>query len=226
MTFHVIIPAGGSGTRFGTAEKKQFLKIQNETLLNRSIQAFLNTPNCGQVVVSLPEADWQHPSLLKHESVQYVIGGVTRSESVYRGFQALKGQSDDVILVHDGARPLVSSSLIERVVNETQSFGAVIPGLPVSDTIKQVKQDEIVQKTVARASLRAVQTPQGFRYQLLKKAYDILPYAEAQYTDESMLVEALGQKVKMVEGEVGNIKITHAVDLHIADVLLQKKDLL
>ena len=216
----VIIPAGGSSIRFGGENKKQFLRIGEETILNRSIQAFLDFPGVVEVVVCLPKDEMGREDLLAHELVKYVEGGATRSQSVSHGFKALNPTEDNhVVLIHDAARPLLTHDLIHRMVHATCEKGAAIPGTPVSDTIKEVDAEGRILRTVPRVDLRAVQTPQGFQYGLLKRAYETLPYEDESFTDESMLIEALGEPVVVVEGEKENIKITNRHDIEIAEIL-------
>ena len=173
-------------------------------------------------MVCLPNEDLNHDSLIKNQALRYISGGASRPSSVHQGFAALQNlQENDVILIHDGARPLVSTDLIQRVISGTLEYGAVIPGQELSDTIKQVNKLDQIDKTIARSNLRAVQTPQGFKAHLLSKAYNTLDFEDPQYTDESMLIEALGHQVNVVKGEPNNIKITHPIDLTLAEALLK-----
>lgn len=218
---HILIPAGGSGSRFGGDKKKQFLQLKNESILNRTIRCFLDLPEVTTVVVSLPVAELNQVESLFDDRLMYVAGGKTRSESVYNAFDFIPDlKQGDVVLIHDAARPLVSVALIQRVIQALQSHDAVIPALPVSDTIKQVSSDGVVAATIDRNGLFAVQTPQGFRAETLQKAYQQLDFRDARFTDESMLVEALGVKVHIVAGESSNIKITHPQDIRIAEALI------
>lgn len=227
-TTYVLIPAGGSGVRFGHRTKKQFLTLGGETLLNRCLNTFIEIPDVKQIIVSLPQEDLDHKSLIKNDRIRYVAGGRTRSESVYRGFSALKRgandedspRDDDIILIHDAARPLVSRELIRVVAAATREFGAAVPGRLLADTIKQVTGEGFVAQTIHREKLRAVQTPQGFLYGHLKKVYRNAKQSNPKYTDEAMLLEEAAIPVKMVDGEPRNIKITTASDLSLAERIL------
>lgn len=222
----VIIPAGGSGLRMGGSAKKQFLTIHDEPILHLAIRAFLSltTQKIEKIVVALPEQELQDLSKqLKDGSVLYIQGGKTRSESVHRAFQVL-GACDvnDIVLIHDAVRPFVSLELIERVIHGTILNGAVIPVTPLTDTIKQINDRQQIEKTLDRNRLCAAQTPQGFLFGTLKRAYATLDFSDPRYTDESLLAEALGETVTVVEGERENIKITTPFDLRMAEWLFQK----
>lgn len=222
-----IVPAGGMGVRFGGATKKQYLELDGQPLLARTVKTFLEVGGISRLAVVLPQddvAEWTDFFKTKlspqnFSRLLFVAGGSTRSQSVHCGFVALQSNQDDLVLIHDAVRPLVSKNLIEKIIEATQKSGAVIPALPLSDTIKQVTHNKI-EKTLDRNSLCAAQTPQGFKSELLKKAYQTLPFESAAFTDEASLVEALGVSVSTIEGEKNNIKITNPLDLNIAKILL------
>lgn len=222
---HVIIPAGGSGKRFHGQKKKQFLLFQGKPILNWSVDLFLSLPEVAQIVVAIPQDAWEEFKKKKFASrVSVALGGATRSESVYRGFQALKNcRPNDVVLIHDAVRPFLSADLVRRVVEQTHVKGAVIPALKLTDTIKQVSADFAIEKTIDRNRLYGAQTPQGFLYEKLQNAYGKLGFKDERYTDESLLIEAMGDKVFVVEGERENIKITTPFDLEIADAVIARR---
>ncbi len=229
MNTHIIIPAGGSGIRFGGKDKKQFLTLGGESILNQVISLFDKLSFIKSVSVSLPfdEIDRQveNPDCFyQSEKVHYMIGGKTRSASVYQGFIHLKKcQDDDVVLIHDAVRPLVSQSLVEKIIETTKVFGACVPALKMTDTVKRASRKNMVIETIPRHDLHAVQTPQGFLYGKLKEAYDSIDYRDGKYTDEAMLMELTGVPVKIVEGDVENIKITAPFDLKIAEEIWNAK---
>ncbi len=229
MNTHVIIPAGGSGKRFGEGERKQFTQIQGEPMLNRVVRLFDEVGGISQIIVALPFDEFcriQDESCPLYQSprVNYVMGGITRSISVYQGFSHLQKCADhDVVLIHDAARPVIDGDLIRRVISSTPKMGAVIPVVPVADTIKEVDSDDVVVKTVNRDRLRSVQTPQGFLYSHLRKAYNTLDFKSETFTDEAMLMEALGIKVATVHGDPHNIKVTTPFDLQIVEELLKQR---
>jgi 2-C-methyl-D-erythritol 4-phosphate cytidylyltransferase len=147
-------------------------------------------------------------------------GGRERQDSVLAGFKCLDCRDKDIVLVHDGVRPLVSSDLISRVIAAAQEKGAAVPVIPLEDTVKQVHNESIVQ-TLDRSDLKRAQTPQGFHYIILKAALEKVRQDSYQGTDEASLVERLGYTVQAVSGEASNIKITTPGDLKIAEALLE-----
>jgi len=211
----VIVAAAGSGRRFGTQTPKQFLDLHDLPVYLHSVQQF--DALADQVVVVAPE-DWLErvQSQISTQNFQgkicVVAGKQTRQESVYQGLQSL-GQDVELVLIHDAARPHVSTALIDRIIEGTRQHGACIPGLEISDTVKEVSPDSDVRVTLDRLSLRAVQTPQGFRMDLLKRAFEKAIQEGFIGTDEAGLVENLGQKVRVVAGDPDNLKITWPSDL-------------
>lgn len=217
-----IIPAGGIGNRFGGVVKKQFLKLSGKTLLERTLSPFLDSGIFKEIVVCLPADELsQTDDLPKASVLSYVEGGRSRAESVYKGFCHLSPQADDVVLIHDAVRPLVSVGLIRQIAQAAQKQGSAIPVVPIQDTVKEV-QNGHVERTLDRKNLFAVQTPQAFLGRFLKKAYSQMSFEDKHWTDEAMLVEALGEKIHVVEGDKRNIKITTPLDLKIAEVLLKE----
>ena len=221
---HVIIPAGGRSLRFSGDIKKQFLVLGSKTVLDHTISAFLGVENLGQIVVALPEADLKtEQDQNQNKSVSFVVGGENRAQSVHHAFLALSEvQDQDVVLIHDAARPLVDRHVILRVIQAASEYGAAIPGVAVADTIKAIGHDGFIVETLDRSGLRAAQTPQGFFYEHLKAAYAIPHALTNQYTDEAMLVEKMGVRVKIVEGSPQNLKITTPFDFEVAKVLKGK----
>lgn len=219
----VIIPAGGSGLRFGGDVKKQFLTFGGESMLVHTIKVFLAHPQIQNVIVAVPadelekqRAEFSAPRL------QYVTAGTTRAESVRNGFQALKdARDDDVVLVHDAVRPLLTFKLIDRLIHAVIKTGTALPVVPLADTIKEVHGDHVI-RTIDREKLRAAQTPQGVRFGLLREAYARAGENLTGATDEAMLLESCGHKVTVVEGERENIKITTAFDFVMAEAILQE----
>lgn len=214
-----VIVAAGTASRMGGTDKI-LANLHGQPVICRTVQQFQDCDAIREiVVVTRPEqvlavTDLCH-GMGKVRAV--VQGGKTRQESVQRGLAALSEQVR-LAAVHDGARPLVTWQLIDRVVRAANSYGAAVPALPVKDTVKAV-QGGLVSATPERSSLQAVQTPQVFDLELLKAAFVRL---EEPVTDESMAVEKLGMSVKVVEGEERNLKITTPLDLKIAQMLLEE----
>ncbi|MDR0482659.1 MAG: 2-C-methyl-D-erythritol 4-phosphate cytidylyltransferase [Cellulomonadaceae bacterium] len=232
MSVHAIVTAAGSGTRLGRDVPKALVELDGVPLVVRAVEAMTASGVVDTVVVTAPaeHLDQFHAVLLRVGAalVTVVPGGATRQESVALGLAALTcGNPQDIILVHDAARPLISTELIQRVVAAVEAgHDAVIPGLTVTDTIKSVDSRSAVVETVDRTALRAIQTPQAFRRELLERAHAVgadvptSPAAPATpATDDAGLVEALGEPVTVVEGEARAMKVTTEEDLRIAEVL-------
>ena len=217
-----VVVAGGSGSRFGRL--KQYSLLAGRPVLEHAVQAC--RPWSYGVVLVVPddddgEGDRDRKS---HGANAVVTGGATRADSVRRGLAAVPSDAE-VIVVHDAARPLASAGLFDSVIRAVTEGGAdgAVPGLTPSDTIKVVDDKREVTSTLDRRSLVAVQTPQAFRAEVLRRAHGegrlVAPGATAA-TDDAMLVEALGGRVHVVSGEPGNLKITTPQDLRTAERLL------
>jgi 2-C-methyl-D-erythritol 4-phosphate cytidylyltransferase len=213
-----IIVAAGEGKRFGSA--KQFTILHGKPILDWSLEKFEGHPGVAEIVLVLPDDKRKAAYLGRGRKVAAVVaGGTKRQDSVCRGVEALDPERADIVLVHDGVRPLVSRALITRVIEETQIKGAAIPVVPVEETVKEVSGDEVV-RTLDRERLYRVQTPQGFLYPALKKALQRARGENYWGTDEAVLLERAGEKVAVVVGDPRNIKITTPLDLKIAEVWL------
>ena len=220
-----IIVAGGSGTRFGAQLPKQFLELGGIPILMRSIEAFgENSDGSFDVIVTLPEGQmalWQELCEKYAFSVPHrvVAGGDTRWHSVKNALDSIVDMTDiDIILVHDGVRPLVTADLIARTMEAARNYGAAIPVVMLNDSVRQVKGD--VSRALDRSTLRAVQTPQAFDAGMLLEAYSF-PY-QPSFTDDASVVEQLGYPVTLVEGDPNNLKITRPMDLAVAEYLLKQ----
>jgi 2-C-methyl-D-erythritol 4-phosphate cytidylyltransferase len=213
-----IVVAAGAGKRFG--QMKQFAYLRGKPVLEWTLERFQSHPSIEAIVLVLPdEQDRKHYKLRYGKIVDVVRGGEQRQDSVWQGFRLLDAASPDPVLVHDGARPLVGSDLISRVIGEAEANGAAVPVIPLVDTMKEVR-DGVVVRTVDRTTLFRTQTPQAFRYAVLEKALNAARRDRFYGTDEAMLVERAGFPVRAVEGDPLNIKITRPVDLRIAEALL------
>ena len=214
-----IIVAGGSGKRLGGPVPKQFQTVKGRPLLMWTIEAFHAADPDMALIVVLPREHfdiWKalcmgHRFFIKHE---VVAGGEQRWHSVKAGSEKVEG--DGLVAVHDGVRPLVSADLIKRCFAAAGEKAAAIPVVPVVPSIRETTVEG--SKALDRSRLLAVQTPQCFHADLLRKAFE-QPY-ETTFTDEATLVERLGMKVALVEGEENNIKVTTAVDMKVAELLL------
>ena len=205
-----IVTAGGRGARFGGL--KQFASLAGEPLLSRSVRA---ASSCaGHVVVVVPEGEEARARQALAPlglSIAVVAGGETRALSVRRGVEALP-TAVDLVVIHDGVRPLASPELFRRVLAAAAEIGAAVPGMPCAETVKRV-DGNLVLETLDRSTLRLIQTPQAFRVDWLRKAWDKLGDRALGFTDEAGLCEAAGFPVAVVMGEADNVKITDAADL-------------
>ena len=218
-----VIVAAGSASRMGGIDKVM-APLNGEPMIARTVRAFQNCDAISEIVVVTRE-DLILPitSLCAQmDKVQAVVaGGSSRQESVHLGLNALSDKCK-LAAIHDGARPLISWQVIDRVVRAANTYGAAAPAIPVKDTIKVV-QGGVVKETPDRASLQAVQTPQVFDFDILRGALKKAKQDGAQVTDDCSAVERIGLTVKIVEGEERNLKVTTPLDLKIAQLLLEEE---
>ena len=225
MKYFVIIPAAGTSTRMNADLPKQSLKIHNETILQRVVNLLSSIEQIEKVVIALHADDhwWPTLQLSNPEKVLTVIGGKERVHSVLLALQFLENYADknDFVLVHDAARPGIPIINIADLLVQTKDHPAGgLLGLPVVDTLKKVnRQDEVIE-TVSREHLWAAQTPQCFRYGLLKSAIEQSLQDSKTVTDEASAIEQQGHHPKMVLGDVRNFKITFPEDIALAESLL------
>lgn len=220
MKRYVVIVAGGQGVRMGADRPKQFLEIGGKPILRHTIERFLAFDPSFEVIVVLPSAqkEWwrdycRQSGFLERYSI--VSGGITRFHSVQN---ALRFVGDEgLVAVHDGVRPLVSRALLERIFAAAEKAPAVIPAVPVVESVRRVEEDASV--PVSRDGLVLVQTPQVFAADVLKKAYD-QPFSPS-FTDDASVVEASGVRVHVVSGDRINLKITTPEDLQLAEGLFR-----
>jgi len=222
-----IVLAGGAGKRMGTATNKQFLLLDNKPIIVRTLQIFEECRPVDGVylVVNQKDLPIMQEEILEtykfNKVLKLVIGGRLRQDSVRNGLEAIENPCD-IVIIHDGARPFVSPSFIEKGIFLMEMFDAVIPALPVKDTIKTVSKEGFVIKTLERDSLWNVQTPQTFKYDLIIKAYRDGMNKKLYGYDDATFLEHMGKKVKVIEGSPYNIKITTPEDLIIAKGMLSQ----
>lgn len=221
-----IIAAAGMGARMASDRPKQFLQLAGTPIIFHTLQPFEECDSIQEVIVVLPaEESAAFLALAGKRGLRklsrVVPGGTTRADSVKRGLQAIRSATAGIVAVHDGVRPFVTVEEIESVVAAAELDGAAILVAPVTDTIKQVNEDSVV-RTLDRSELRRAMTPQCFRYELLRKAYEHADVNDPSLTDESALVERTGARVTIVEGSSRNIKITTPQDLLIAEAFLKE----
>jgi 2-C-methyl-D-erythritol 4-phosphate cytidylyltransferase len=216
---YVIIVAGGSGNRMGTGTPKQFLELAGMPVLMHTITAFRKAYQDIDIVVVLPESQikfWKNLSIKYNFIIPFEVcaGGETRFQSVKNGLALLDG--DGLVGIHDGVRPLVSDETIKRCYQDAAIYGNSIPVIDVVETVRYTDTD--INKVIDRSKLRLVQTPQVFRLQSIKEAFD-QEYLES-FTDDASVFENFGGVVHLTEGNTENIKLTHPTDMIIGESLL------
>jgi 2-C-methyl-D-erythritol 4-phosphate cytidylyltransferase/2-C-methyl-D-erythritol 2,4-cyclodiphosphate synthase len=232
MRVSAIIAAGGRGSRFGGGELKQLRLAAGRATLDRSVSAFVAHPSIAEVIVALPEAlAADPPSYLRTPSVRVVAGGERRQDSVAEAFRA-SNPSSDIIVIHDAARPFVTSDLIARTVAAAVETGAAVAAVQARETVKLATGDPLrqdsrergryVQRTLPRETVFLAQTPQAFRRSILAAALEAGERESMVATDEACLAERAGYPVRLVTGEPSNIKITTPDDMTLAEVIARE----
>ena len=228
----VILPAAGRGKRMQAGVNKVFLRLMGKPILFHTLRVFAAVPEVQEIIV-VTGAEEVEPlrralqglGLFREaaKSVKVVAGGSERQYSVWNGLKA-SSEASDVILVHDAARPLVSHATIEAVIEAAREHGAAVAAVPEKNTVKIVDAEGLVVSTPPRKSLWAVQTPQGFKKDILLEANDRAEMEGFLGTDDASLVERLGRPVKVVEGDYRNIKITTPEDMVTAEAFLRQME--
>ena len=210
MAVLVIIPAAGSGSRFGGEIPKQFRQLAGQPVLLNTISRFFTVEEVTQIVVAVAEP--LLGNVKQTDRVRFVAGGTTRQQSVTNAFHGVDGEFE-LVAVHDAVRPFFRLATFRTLLDAAREHGAALPVMPVTDTIHELR-DGAIARTLDRATLGAAQTPQCFRFDVLK---DILKRADADTTDEAALAARLGYRVQTIPGDPHNIKITHPDDLALAE---------
>ena len=226
MNIGVVIPAAGQGKRMGTKENKQFLYLNDLPILVHTIKTFFNIPLISEIIVVVPEArlDFCQEKIIDKynlEGVKLVAGGETRRQSVFSGLKAFS-LALDYVIIHDGARPLLSGEILDNIISSFKTYDAITTGVKVKDTIKIRDENNFVNKTLDRDKLMSIQTPQAFSYPLILKAHQKVSFT-ANVSDDASLVEITGHRVKIIEGSYENIKITTPDDLKQAEIILENR---
>ncbi len=222
-----IIPAGGAGTRMGRRRPKQYLELAGEPILIHTLRAFAGTEAVDGIIVVVPE-EWllQTQKLVAASGLpkimKIVAGGVRRQDSVACGLAEVPSETV-FVLVHDGARPLITPSLIANCLDAAEEHGAAMAALPVSDTLKLVGDGRVIEATVDRASLYGAQTPQVMRASVLRRAFQAAEEVGFTGTDEASFLEGIGAEMVVVDGDEENIKVTRPGDLLLAETILARR---
>ena len=236
----MIIPAAGLGTRMAPVSaakdakhpSKQFTELAGTPILIHTLRKFAAIDQISEIWLALRENEIEaFRDRLKKEAtdvlkkkIEFVVGGEHRQQSVEHALNAIKAAPDDVVLVHDAVRPLVTPEIIHDVIEAAKKYGAAIAGLPAVDTVKQVErtaEGAIIKTTIPRAGVVLAQTPQGFRYEVIKKVFDEASADGFMGTDEASLAERSGHEVAVVMGSPKNIKITNPGDMELAEFYLK-----
>ncbi len=225
MERYALIVAGGKGKRFGGELPKQFQDLLGTPLLIHTLRAFEEASEWDRCVLVLHTSsfrEWEEILATHSTSLvpDLVPGGEERFQSVQKGVDELDPGENSIVAVHDAVRPLIRPERIRNLMEEAETYGNAVPCVPLQESLRKVERDGS-NEAVDRSNFRAVQTPQCFRGDLLKKAME-KPYHEA-YTDEATVVEALGEQIHLSEGDPENIKITSPQDLRSAELLLKDR---
>lgn len=222
MSNVAIILGAGNSTRMNAQQSKLLMKIDNQTVIERSVNAFLNVADVDEIIVTVREQDLQtFSSLLTDERVSFVIGGDSRQQSVMNAVDTI--DDAELLIIHDGARPLVSQQAIADTIRCAKDNGAAATGVMVKDTIKVIDSENSIVDTPDRSTLVAIQTPQIFDFELYKTAIQKACDEGKEFTDDCCLIENYGKQVKVVLGDYFNIKITTQDDIPMAESLLKQR---
>ncbi len=231
MQVFVILPAAGLGTRMAGPQPKQFLALDGVPILIHALRAVASVERVADICVAVRAAEMERVEAQISEygfadRARVVEGGNTRQESVAHALASLAAQPDDVVLVHDAVRPLIDAATINRTIDAVLVHGAAIVGMPAVDTIKQVERTAhgaLITSTIPREVVVLAQTPQGFRYSLLRSAFAEAAGDGFSGTDEASIVERAGHPVAVVHGSAVNLKITQPGDLELAEFYLRQR---
>lgn len=224
----VIIPAAGRGTRIGGPTAKQYLEIAGESILARTLKQVQACPDVDAIIIATGDGDLRTVIEIAERGgitklVQVVIGGAERQDSVVRALEAIRPEGAGVVAVHDAVRPFATPSLFSAVIRRARETGAAIAAQFVADTVKQIDGDRIV-GTIDRSRVVLAQTPQAFRYGILRSALDAATREGWRGTDEASVVERAGYPVAVVDGSPFNIKVTRPEDLSFAEAIARRVD--
>ena len=222
-----IFPAAGSSKRMGGGVNKNFFEVAGEPILIRTLKTFsqVERVNFLIVIVAAHEVETVEKLLSAEKNLKpwrVTVGGSERQFSIANGLKLLPDDAE-IILVHDAARPLISLRTIDEVIDAAKKFGGAIAAVPAKDTIKIIDAENFVRYTPPRKEMSVVQTPQGFRREILLRAYEKAAEENFLGTDDSSLVERLGVRIKIVTSSYDNIKITTPEDIHIAETILRSE---
>lgn len=224
MEYRVILPAAGKGKRMGAGKNKLFIELKGIPVFIHTLKVFDQDNDCKEIILSIHPDDKDEfihfiNKYQLEKPITFVSGGAERQHSVNNGLTGLSGEG--IVLVHDAARPFIKTNHVSKLIESAMETGASVLAVPVKDTIKKVSNGMVVE-TVERSSLWAIQTPQAFRISLLQKAHQFALSKSYLGTDDASLVEYMGEKVAIVEGDYHNIKLTTPEDIQFANAILSE----
>ncbi len=227
MKIVALIAAAGKGKRMNARISKPFIPISGKPILAYTIEKFEKCKFIDKIflIVSTEEKEMCHKDIISKynfSKVQKLVdGGETRQDSIYNGLKALD-KNTDIVVIHDGARPLIEEYIIQNSVEKAQEYGAAITVIPIKDTVKKSKNNFFISKTLNREEIWRAQTPQTFKYDIILSAYNQAYKDKYLATDDASIAERYGHKVKLIIGSEENIKITTPFDIIVADIFLKK----
>ncbi len=226
MKIVAIITAGGSGKRLPGKVKKQFLLLDNLPLLYRSVLPFYELDKIDKILISLPKDEFEEEKnkiakFFHKKKFGFVVGGKERQDSIYNALDACD-KDTDLVLIHDGVRPLIKKKTIQNLIDLAQKYGAAIPVAPVKNTIKKIR-DGFIEETIPRENLVNVFTPQVFNYRIIMKLYQKAKAENLYFTDDAGIYEHYHHKIKCLITDSENIKITDKFDLQIAEQIFNQR---
>jgi len=222
----VVIAAAGKGTRMGIATNKQYIMLQGKPVLALTIQQFEDCDFIDEIIVAANETELEYCRKNVMERYAFtkvkdvVSGGMTRQQSVYNGLRRVSPECG-IVLIHDGARPFIDAQSIKTCIDAAQKYGAAVSAVPARDTIKRADSSGFISETLDRNGLWYIQTPQAFRRELIMEAHAKAAEEGFDGTDDAVLAERIGHKVRLVMGSYNNIKITAKEDLVMAEALIR-----
>lgn len=223
-----IIVAAGKGIRMNDPLKKQYHSVAGLPIVVHTLHVFDSCALIDDIILVVPEEDLKfcHKELIAgtdlKKKITLVSGGPQRQDSVYNGLQKIDAH-DSIVVIHDGVRPFLTLDQLEACIKEAKEHGACILGVPAFDTLKRVTASKTIVETIDREHIWFAQTPQAFRYDLIKKAHDKARQQGFFGTDDAALIEQYGSRVRIIEGSRNNIKITSSEDLEMARILLERQ---
>jgi 2-C-methyl-D-erythritol 4-phosphate cytidylyltransferase len=231
-THFAVIVAAGSGLRMNSETKKQYLLLKGIPILTRTVMAFCAVEDIGKIILAVPENDMEYSKSKLIEpyglpnKIHVIAGGNHRQDSVFNGLKYIRNTlvagTDAVVLIHDGVRPFVDQDIIRNCIKNVMPSAACVPGIGISDTVKQAFPDLSVQKTISRESLYLIQTPQCFYLNPILEAFEYAIKTSFLGTDDASIFEHSGGKVQIIKGSKLNIKITTPEDLSLGELYLSK----